>query len=62
MLLDTLGGSLLGNILAAKGVKTTSVIEGTKSKSQGRGINRAGVMVVVLLKWIFNAVSSFNHF
>ena len=62
MLLGTLGGSLLGNILAGKRVKTTGVIEETKSKSQGRGINRVGVMVDVLLKWIFNAASSFNHF
>ena len=34
MLLGTLGASLLGNILVGKGV--------TKSKTQGRGVNRAG--------------------
>ena len=42
MLLDTLGASLLGNILAGKGAIAKSVSEETKSKSQGRGVNRAG--------------------
>ena len=61
MLLGTLGTSLLGNVLAGKGVI---------SKRQSRGINRAGEGVIragyenkrqdVKTKWIFNAVSSFN--
>ena len=41
MLLGTLGASLLGNILAGKGAIAKSVSEETKSKSQGRGVNRA---------------------
>ena len=61
MLLGTLDTSLLGNVLAGKGVI---------SKRQNRGINRAGEGVIragyenkrqdVKTKWIFNAVSSFN--
>ena len=39
MLLGKLGASLLGNILAGKGVTA-------KSKRQGRGINRVGEGVV----------------
>ena len=39
MLLGKLGASLLGNILAGKGVTA-------KSKIQGRGINRVGEGVV----------------
>ena len=39
MLLGKLGASLLGNILASKGVTA-------KSKRQGRGINRVGEGVV----------------
>ena len=42
MLLGTLGASLMGKILAGKGVKTKSVSKETNSKSQGRGINRVG--------------------
>ena len=49
MLLGTLGASVLGNILAGKGINragegaiTKSVSEETKSKRQGRGIVRAG--------------------
>ena len=42
MLLGTLGASLLGNIIASQGVIAKSVGEETKSKSQGRGVNRAG--------------------
>ena len=42
MLLGTLGTSLFGKILAGKGVQTKCVSKETKSKSQGRGINRAG--------------------
>ena len=39
MLLGTLCASLLGNVLAGKGVIA-------KSKRQGRGINRAGEAIV----------------
>ena len=46
MLLGTLGASLLGNILAGKGAIAKSVSEETKSKSQGRGLNRAGEGIV----------------
>ena len=46
MLLGTLGASLLGNILTGKGVIVNSVSEETKSKRQGRGINRAGEGIV----------------
>ena len=49
MLLGTLGASLLGNILAGKGINRAgegalakSISEETKSKRQGRGIVRAG--------------------
>ena len=42
MLLGTLGGSLLGNLLTGKGAIAKSVSEETKSTSQGRGIYRAG--------------------
>ena len=42
MLLDTLGTSLLGNILACKGAIAKNVSEKRKSKRQGRGINKAG--------------------
>ena len=42
MLLGTLGASLLGNILVGKGAIAKGVSEETKSKSQGRGVNRAG--------------------
>ena len=46
MLLGTLGETLLGNILAGKTAIAKSFGEGTKSKRQGRGINRAGEEVV----------------
>ena len=42
MLLGTLSASLLGNILAGKGVIAKSVSEETKSKRQGWELNRAG--------------------
>ena len=44
MLLGTLYASLLRNILAGKGVKTTSQGRGINraGKGRGRGINRAG--------------------
>ena len=40
MLLDTLGASLLGNILAGKRINRAE--EGAIAKRQGRGIVRAG--------------------
>ena len=42
MLLGTLGTSLLGNILTGGRAIAKSVSKETKSKRQGRGINRAG--------------------
>ena len=47
MLLRTLGASLLGNTLTGWGVMAKSIIEVTKSKRQGRGVNRAGVGAIV---------------
>ena len=41
-LLDTLGASLLGNLLTGKEAMVRSVSEETKSTSQARGIHRAG--------------------
>ena len=58
MLLVTLGASLLGNILAGKGINRA-----------GEGIVRAGYgnkkfekqqQKVIKTKWTFNATSSFN--
>ena len=46
MLLGTLGARVLGNIIAEKGAIAKSVSEETKSKSQGRGENRAGEGVI----------------
>ena len=42
MLLGILGASLLGNNLTGRGDLVKSVSKETKSKRQGRGINRAG--------------------
>ena len=46
ILLGTLGKNLLGNILTAKRAIAKSVSEETKSKRQGRGINRSGEGIV----------------
>ena len=46
MLLGTLSASILENILTGKGAIARSVSEETKSKSQPRGISRAGEGVV----------------
>ena len=46
MLLGTLGASLLGKILAGKRLVVKSVSEERRSKSQGRGKNRAGEGVI----------------
>ena len=46
MLLGTLGASLLGNILAGKGVIVMSQGQGINRARKGREINRAGEGVV----------------
>ena len=63
MLLGTLGASLLGNILAGKGINRDG--EGVVAKRRGRGIVRAGYGKKKFekqqkTKWIFNVASSFN--
>ena len=60
IVLITLGASLLGNILAGKGViraadGAVAKIK-TRSKKRGKGIVRQ----VIEIKRIFNAASSFN--
>ena len=73
MLLGKLGASLLGNILAGKGINRAgegtiakSISEETKSKRQGRGIVKAGYgnkkfkKQQQKTKRIFNAASSFK--
>ena len=58
MLLGTLGASLLGNILAGKGINRAEkefhelVMETKKFEKQEQK--------VIKTKWIFNAASSFN--
>ena len=47
MLLGTLGGSLLANILTGRGAIAKNVSEETKQKRQGRGIKRAGEIAIV---------------
>ena len=42
MLLDTLGASLLGNLLTGKVAYRAGKGKGAMATSQGRGINRAG--------------------
>ena len=46
MLLGTVDARLLGNILTGQGGIGKSISEETKSKSQERGINRAGEGIV----------------
>ena len=64
MLLGTLDASLLGNILTGRREIVKSVSEETKSKRQGRGINRAGEGPVRAgygnKKLIFDAASAFD--
>ena len=70
MLLGTLGASLLGNILAGKGLNRAgevviamSISQETKSMSQGvirAGYGNKKVEKQQKTKWIFNAASSFN--
>ena len=66
MLFGTLGAILLGNLLTGRGVVPKSQGQGVNRAGTIRGINRAGegiskaVMVIVRLKWVFNASSSFN--
>ena len=63
MLLGTLGGSLLGNILKGRGVMKSQG-RGINRAGKGRGLNKTGEGVVRAgygnKKWIFNAASSFN--
>ena len=42
MLLRTLGASLLGNILAGKGINRAGKGRGIKRAGEGRGVERAG--------------------
>ena len=51
MLLGTLGASLLGNLLAGKGV-----VRAGSGNKKGKGIGRTGTEK----KWDFNIASSFN--
>ena len=51
MLLDTLGASLLGNLLAGKGI-----LRAVSRNKKGKGIIRAGTGK----QWDFDATSSFN--
>ena len=63
MLLGTLAASLLGNNLTGRGDLVKSVSKETKSKRQGRGINRADEDLVRAgygKKLIFNAASDFD--
>ena len=62
MLLGTLDASSLGNILTDAGAIAKSVSKEKKSKSQRRGINRAGEGVVRAGygNKKFNAASSFD--
>ena len=46
MLLGTLGASLLGNILAGKGINRAGKGHGVNKAGKSRGINRAGEGVV----------------
>ena len=69
MLLGTLGASLLGNILAGKGINRAGEGPKMNKAGKGRGINRAGEGTVRAgygrcssKKWIFNAALSFNKF
>ena len=51
MLLGTLGASLLGNLLAGKGI-----VRAGSGNKKGKGIARAGTGQI----WIINDTSSFN--
>ena len=42
MLLRTLGASLLGNVLAGKGINRAGKGRGIKRAGEGRGVERAG--------------------
>ena len=59
MLLGTLGASLLGNLLAGKGI-----VRAGSGNKKGKGIERAGTgrpfSSVSQKNGIFNATSSFN--
>ena len=51
MLLDILGGSLLGNMLAWKGMLRVGYEK----------VKKECYKLVMEIKWIFNATSSFNR-
>ena len=61
MLIDTLGASLLGNILAGKGTNRAGegiVRAGNRNKKRSKNKNKKDK--IMKTKWIFNAASSFN--
>ena len=61
MLIDTLGASLLGNILAGKGTNRAGegiVRAGNRNKKRSKNKNKKDK--IMKTKWIFNATSSFN--
>ena len=55
MLLGTLGASLLGNVLAGKGINRVGESRGIVRASYGRLSSKNK-------KWIFNTASSFDKF
>ena len=65
ILLATLGGSLLGNILAGKGINRTGKGWGINRAGEGWGIVRAGYRnkkSKKTTKWIFNTASPIDKF
>ena len=64
MLSGTLGTSLLGNILAGKGINRAGegVIRVGYDNKNGETRKREKRDKIVKTKWIFNAASSFNKF
>ena len=61
MLLDTLGASLLGNLLTGKGAIATSQGRGVYRAEKGRRIARADYNHPFQNnKWIFNTAPFFN--
>ena len=64
MLLGSLGASLLGNILAGKGINRAGegVIRVGYDNKNGETRKREKRDKIVKTKWIFNAASSFNKF
>ena len=64
MLLVTLGASWLGNLLAGRGAIATSQRRGIyrAGKGKGKGIVKLvmEIIIIIIMKWIFNTASSFN--